>query len=397
MSHETVGSLLAVIANSLNDALRAMMFADKRGWARDEFEQLRLLEDALDLAKKDFQELPALVNGRVYYENDRTGESLEDLRILCTRFELHARTFRDWLRTGGPVNPAWATETIQLKRELHRSQCRALARIHATQQQARGRCLGAQQVYKIQQQKQRSSTDSDHEQRRLEEAAMCNQTGAFERLGESDVAFVCDFCDGYIVWEDLREMPAVQNMDGKLGGGGSSGSGDTAGEELEPMSAIGATLTPAAVWEGETVPLSPGFPPGAATAASSRSRKNSRASPGVKEPSAAGGGGDDSYIAAQRQWQATGFSQTTGAEKPIVFAPLAIANHLPPDGPRDWQAGLLCPFCDDYYYVEQGDPDADQIKYVQNENGFVDLSALKEHLEWYHAPMVSNNPSCSVM
>lgn len=76
MGYETVGSLLAVIANSLNDALRAMMFADKRGWTSDEFEQLRLLEDALDLAKKDFQELPALVNGRVYYENDRTSEYL---------------------------------------------------------------------------------------------------------------------------------------------------------------------------------------------------------------------------------------------------------------------------------------------------------------------------------
>lgn len=72
MSHETVGTLLAVIANSLNDALRAMMFADKHAWAPDEFEQLRVLEDTLDLAKKDFQELPVLINGRQYYENDRT-------------------------------------------------------------------------------------------------------------------------------------------------------------------------------------------------------------------------------------------------------------------------------------------------------------------------------------
>lgn len=71
MSHETVGSLLAVIANSLNDGLRIMMFADKRTWGPDEFEQLRLLEETLDEAKKDFQELPALVNGRTYYENDR--------------------------------------------------------------------------------------------------------------------------------------------------------------------------------------------------------------------------------------------------------------------------------------------------------------------------------------
>jgi len=71
MSNETVGSLLAVIANSLNDALRILLFADKRAWGDDEFEQLHLLEDTLDEAKKDFQELPLLVNGRFYYENDR--------------------------------------------------------------------------------------------------------------------------------------------------------------------------------------------------------------------------------------------------------------------------------------------------------------------------------------
>ena len=74
MSGESVGSLLAAIANSLNDALRVLMFADKRAWGPDEFEQLRLLEETLDEAKKDFQELPALVNGRFYYEHDRKSE-----------------------------------------------------------------------------------------------------------------------------------------------------------------------------------------------------------------------------------------------------------------------------------------------------------------------------------
>lgn len=71
MNDETVGSLLAVIANSLNDALRVLMFADKRAWGPDEFEQLRLLEETLDEAKRDFQELPTMVNGRFYYEHDR--------------------------------------------------------------------------------------------------------------------------------------------------------------------------------------------------------------------------------------------------------------------------------------------------------------------------------------
>ena len=70
---DTVGSLLAVIANAIQDALRVLMFADKRVWGPPEFEQLRLLEEVLDEAKRDFQELPALVNGRFYYENDRKG------------------------------------------------------------------------------------------------------------------------------------------------------------------------------------------------------------------------------------------------------------------------------------------------------------------------------------
>jgi hypothetical protein len=73
MSNGTIGSLLAAIANSINDAIRIMMFADKRAWGPDEHEQLRLLEETLDEAKVDFQELSALVNGRRYYENDRKG------------------------------------------------------------------------------------------------------------------------------------------------------------------------------------------------------------------------------------------------------------------------------------------------------------------------------------
>ena len=71
MSFDTVGSLLADIANALQNGLRILMFADKRGWGPDEFEQVRALEEALDDAKKDFQELAPLVNGQFYYENDR--------------------------------------------------------------------------------------------------------------------------------------------------------------------------------------------------------------------------------------------------------------------------------------------------------------------------------------
>lgn len=69
--NDTVGSLLADIANAVNDALGMLMFADKRHWSSDEFEQVRALDDALDEAKRDFQELGPLLKGSFYYENDR--------------------------------------------------------------------------------------------------------------------------------------------------------------------------------------------------------------------------------------------------------------------------------------------------------------------------------------
>ena len=95
MNNESVGSLLAVIANSLNDALRTMMFADKRGWGPDEFEQLRLLEETLDEAKKDFQELPALVNGRFYYEHDRNSKHASP--VLTTDFTSDTPVLSDYV------------------------------------------------------------------------------------------------------------------------------------------------------------------------------------------------------------------------------------------------------------------------------------------------------------
>lgn len=69
--NESVGSILADIANAVNNTLRILMFADKTHWASDEFEQVRAVEDALDEAKRDFQELGPLVKGSFYYENDR--------------------------------------------------------------------------------------------------------------------------------------------------------------------------------------------------------------------------------------------------------------------------------------------------------------------------------------
>jgi len=68
---DSVGTLLADIANLLSDGLRILSLADKRHWGPDEHEQLRALEQALDEAKKDFQELAPLVNGQSYYQRDR--------------------------------------------------------------------------------------------------------------------------------------------------------------------------------------------------------------------------------------------------------------------------------------------------------------------------------------
>jgi hypothetical protein len=68
---ESVGTLLADIANLLVQGLRIFALADKRHWRQDEYEQVRALEEALNDAKSDFQELCPLVNGQAQYEHDR--------------------------------------------------------------------------------------------------------------------------------------------------------------------------------------------------------------------------------------------------------------------------------------------------------------------------------------
>lgn len=68
---DSVGTLLAAIANLVVEGLRILSLSDKRQWGQDEYEQVRALEQVLDEAKKDFQDLSPLVNGQVYYENDR--------------------------------------------------------------------------------------------------------------------------------------------------------------------------------------------------------------------------------------------------------------------------------------------------------------------------------------
>lgn len=93
---ESVGSLLASIANSINDALRLLMFADKAHWGPDEFEQVRALEATLDEAKKDFQEMGPLLKGSVYYENDRRSMYISDILPFHPRFYFHPHRGRRW-------------------------------------------------------------------------------------------------------------------------------------------------------------------------------------------------------------------------------------------------------------------------------------------------------------
>lgn len=88
---DTVGSLLAGIATAVTDALTAMRFADKRQWGPDEFEQVRALERALDEAKRDFQQLSALVNGQSYYTGDVRRECFVLRRYSFAQLDLVPR------------------------------------------------------------------------------------------------------------------------------------------------------------------------------------------------------------------------------------------------------------------------------------------------------------------
>jgi hypothetical protein len=75
---DSVGTLLADIANLITDGQRILSFSDKRHWGQDEREQERALDAVLDEARKDFQELGPLVNGRSQYEHDRRRENFPD-------------------------------------------------------------------------------------------------------------------------------------------------------------------------------------------------------------------------------------------------------------------------------------------------------------------------------
>lgn len=77
---ESVGTLLADIANLISEGLRIFSLADKRHWGQDEHEQHRALEEVLNEAKRDFQELTPLVSGQ--YEHDRKRTSVLSLSFI---------------------------------------------------------------------------------------------------------------------------------------------------------------------------------------------------------------------------------------------------------------------------------------------------------------------------
>ncbi|KAI0913298.1 hypothetical protein F4823DRAFT_61126 [Ustulina deusta] len=401
---DTVGSLLAIIANSIQDALRTLMFADKRAWGPPEFEQLRLLEEALDEAKRDFQELPALVNGRFYYENDRKDDSLDELRELSARFQEHSQNLKYWIRAGGPIEPEWPAETRWLRRELHRAQCRAVRRIHDDLEgsSSRPRCLGALIVWRSQQRQEFSTSHSpshpslpqqqrqQHPQREMptisamstaqpnsipsSEIAACNSTGKFQRLGpgNQDIAFVCDFCDGFLVWEDLRSMPSTRQRPAT-----------SPASIVENWAATGFA-------HPRLHPHSSRYP------SASGQDSDVELEDGSSNPNFGSRGGQTTARERNTEME----MELKGEEKTIIFPPVAIANHLPPDL-GEWQASLLCPLCDEYFYEEQGDDDMDRVRYTQDERGFENVATLQEHFEWTHANLLGNvapeSTGCEIM
>lgn len=231
-SFDSVGSLLADIASSMAEGLRTLSLADKRYWTQDEHELLRALEDALDDAKTDFQSLAPFIKGQTQYENDRNCkllmfsttvimpnsklvDSIQELRTIRTKYLDNAQNLKDWCRSGGAVDPTWTRITKSLQNQLHRAQCRAARRVFMSQQESsQPRCLGAFIVHRQQRvnadRLRAEGTENGFQKKQLDDAMICKAVGGFERLGELDVAFICNFCDGHLVWEDVERIPTTR-------------------------------------------------------------------------------------------------------------------------------------------------------------------------------------------
>ncbi|KAK1243847.1 hypothetical protein MKX08_001985 [Trichoderma sp. CBMAI-0020] len=318
---DSVGTLLADIANIISDGQRILSLSDKRHWGQDEREQERALNSVLDEARKDFQELGPLVNanGRSQYEHDRRHESMEELRAILGKIQALNEKLKDWSRSGGPIDPTWVRETYTIKRELHRAQCRAAMRVFTSAREASQRCLGAFIVQRKQRAPLRDAKagirpdEATLERYYKEELMACKTVGTFQRFGEQDIAFVCDFCDGHLVWEDLERMPTVRSS-----------------TRAVPPSSLSSPV---------------------------------------------------SLLPNTSNWQASGVTNCGQHQKQVIFAPVAIANHIIPTH-GDWEARLLCPLCEEIGEQPQ-DEDDDEDPYRPDEE-FDDVKSLQEHLEWQH-------------
>ncbi|KAL1892137.1 hypothetical protein Cpir12675_004687 [Ceratocystis pirilliformis] len=419
---KTLGYFLAKVALTLDDGIKIFHFADKRNWGPDEFEQLRALERCLDEARRDFQELPTLLDGTSYYTNDRTRASLAEIAILHDRLEDHIEVFRMWIRHGGPINPMWINDTRVIQQDLHNSQCRAARRIFDTKHESTSRCLGAFLVYRQQRAWVGRQDPHDPAYRRhcLNEIAACNTVGRFERFGDCDIAFVCNFCDGYVVWDDLESMPSTLKANDMAvatavhqGGNSGTDSDSELPQRIHDESNSSRTSN-----------ASP--PPPSHTGSQGSHSHDNDTNHGYtytthgysynpqstsKTPSSKPTNSPDSNTPLELpypEWQSTGFSATEHQQKNIVFAPVAIASHAPPIG-MEWRASHLCRFCDETFDSEQkiaqGNDDIEPFA-TEEGPGFESVKSFEEHLLWNHTPYTMEMPavglprlteSCAVM
>lgn len=249
---------------------------------------------------------------------------------------MHIQNIREWSRSGGPVNAVWVRDTKSLQRDLHRAQCRAAQRVFGTAHETSHRCLGAFIVHRKQRAwaaaRRAGATEYDCQRRQIDEVNECHTIGGFERFGDLDMAFICDFCDGHLLWDDIDSVPTARAVSDSL-------------PETSPATPGVGSLLPT------TNPV------------------------------------QDGAGEMLGEWQATGITQSGQEAKRVIYPPLAIASHMAPRT-GDWLARLTCPLCEDV--IEPQDID-DEEDIWQPENRFEDLQALQEHLEWQHAP--ANAPS----
>ncbi|KAL5604091.1 uncharacterized protein BROUX77_004277 [Berkeleyomyces rouxiae] len=401
---KTLGYFLAKLALTLDDGIKIFHFADKRNWTPDEFEQLRALEKCLDEARADFQELPTLLDGAHYYTNDRTRASLVELAKLHDRLEDHIEIFRMWTRTGGPINPMWVNDTRNIQQDLHNAQCRAARRIFETKQEAASHCLGAFLVYR----KQRSwvglqdPRNPAYRRHCLDVIAACNTVGRFERFGDCDIAFVCNFCDGYIIWDDLESMPSTLTANDLATASAAENSGTDSDSEFPQRTRDESNSSRAS----NTSP-----PPPCSHTSSHGSQTQNDTNTGYTytthgysyNPQTNNSPKPDNTQSPDLSnpelpypdWKATGFSAIGHLEKDVIFAPVAIASHLAPVG-MEWRASHICRFCDETFdsekKISEGNDDLEPLA-TDEGPGFADLADFHQHLLWQHTPYAVEVPS----